>query len=361
MTTMKKLSFLTTLFLAVLLLASCSKSVPEYANIVPKDAVFVLRLDGAGIIEACGLSKSDSPFKKKAMRLMKEELNNKQKKLMEDIMDSPSKSGVDVSQPILIYVNPDNRNDEFGVVGGISSAEDFKTLLNAAGDEKVKKSGEVSYFSNGGDQVVIFNDDWFFFTRLGYDENWEPNDPKDKIKEIKKRIDSGKGSLAENEAFRTMCGKGGIMQLMVLGKAIADNADMFDRDARQAIEAADQIGFKFADFAAIMEIDVQRGEASATSELIALKDKAKEQIEKLDELVGGEEEGFYLRMNFGFMKELAKKIGGYEGEQIKTAAKFLKVLEIKYEGNGKGSIRLQTQDDDKTPLEMILDEAAKHM
>jgi len=70
--------------------------------------------------------------------------------------------------------------------------------------------------------------------------------------------------------------------------------------------------------------------------------------------------GMYVRFNFNFLKKFDEDMVGSEVAGImKDVAKMFNYCESYYEGNGRSVFRLTTQDDDKNPLELILDYVSK--
>ena len=326
---MKRLSFLFSLLVAVLMLTSCGGGIPDYAKLIPKDASIVIRLNAGDIV-------------------------------LETLGD-PEACGIDADDPIFIYINAKDENDRLGIVGGIDSESAFTEFLTNVSGEKVQKSGDLNYVSSGSD-VIIFNDDWFFIGDAGYNyETWEPNDPKDLVAKVKKRADSGKESIVDTEAFKVLCGKSGMAQAMIPCSFVDDIKDYIDRDARRALRMLEESGFDLSSFALIFDVEMSKGEAKATAEVIAVKEKGEEMIKKMDELAGGSDEGFFLRINFGFLKEAGKNAGGRDGVILGKVAELVKFVEIKYEGDAMVSMRLVSNDDSMTPLAKILEIVAKFM
>ncbi|MCR5473148.1 MAG: DUF4836 family protein [Prevotella sp.] len=359
---MKRLLSLFSLLAAVLMLSSCGGGIPDYAKLIPKDAVVVFRFNAEDFYDASGLGDSDHPMRKKAERALKDsELKGKARDMAIKMLDDPEACGIDADAPIFVYVNPKDENDHFGVVGGIDSESTFTEFLASASGEKVQKSGDLSYACSGSN-VIVFNDDWFFMGDAGYNwDTWEPNDPKDLIAMVKKRVDSDKESITGNEAFKQMCSKDGMAQVMVLGSLIEDAKDYMDRDARKALGVLNESGIDPANFALICDVEMSKGEAIATAEVIAVKEEGEKMLEKMDELAGGSDEGFFLRINFGFLKGLGQNAGGSDAVILGKVSELIKYIEIKYEGDCKGSLKLVSNDDSMTPLAKLLEIVAKFM
>ena len=94
-------------------------------------------------------------------------------------------------------------------------------------------------------------------------------------------------------------------------------------------------------------------------ELAAVNDKGKKQMDDIDKMLGGKDEGFFFRFNFGFIDKMAKNLDGYRAKQAEMVAKLLNYVELKYEGDCRLTLRLVTNEDDKTPVQSIIDIAQK--
>lgn len=369
--TMKQNKFflMLTMLIVALVLASCSKSMPDYAKIIPKDASAVARIDVRQISKKSGFGDNDK-MKGKLEKLIKENLSGALKKKVQEIIEDPAEAGLDLRDPILIYAKPDNT--DYGILGTIYKAEKFEELLNAVAKEmdveKVKKaSDDLRYFSYRN-ILVTFNDDWFAITHL------KDDDAKKEAKEIANRCESDKKSIVDNEAFCRMCEKDGLAQLYVNGKYFYDIApELFDTyiyysnswDEEEAPPADDPnnpfdkvkeiLGIDIQNVNGLLDFTMNDGEMALTAELISTKDNDDKLIEDVDRIFGGKDEGTYLRLNFGFIDQIAKKMSGYEAKQAEMVSKLLKYIEVKYEGNAKVTARLVTNDSDHTPIQTILE------
>jgi hypothetical protein len=88
--------------LAVFLLASCSK-VHKSAQLIPEDAMFVLRVDVKQIADKSGFD-DDSKAKKKLTEALKEaDMSRAAREKAEAILDDPAKAGLDLRDPLFIY------------------------------------------------------------------------------------------------------------------------------------------------------------------------------------------------------------------------------------------------------------------
>lgn len=367
-----KFFLMLTMLIVALVLASCSKSVPDYAKIIPKDAAVVARIDVRQISKKSGYGDSDK-MKGKVEKFINENTSGELKKKMKEIMEDPAEAGLDLRDPVLIYAKPDT--EEIGILGTIYKANKFEELLNAiakdAGIDKVKKaSGDLRYFAYR-QAVITFNDDWFAINNI---ESFEAEDAKAVAKAVAKRCDNEKKSIVDNEAFRKMCEKDGIAQLFVNGQYAYDIAPdiigsrqyyepMYDEygmvppvvERENPLDKVKEIlGIDIKNVNGILDLTMDDGEMTLTGELLSTKDNEK-LVDIIDGFFGDKDESTYIRLNFSFIEQMAKQLSGYEAKQAKMAAKLLKYVELKYEGNAKVTARLVTNDDDNTPLQTILE------
>lgn len=420
------LSFI--MLITALMLASCCNDVPDYAKLIPKDAAIVIRVDVRQISKKSGFGDNDK-LKKKIENVVKENMSGKVKEKVMAIIDDPAEAGLDLRDPVFIYITPEH--SQGGIVGAVYKAEKFEELLNVfakeTGVDKVKKDGDQYYIDFGG-VLVTFNDDWFHIGALN------DGDAKQAAKALVKRFESEKNSIVDNEGFKKMCEKDGLAQLFIQGEWVYNNyeeifglgrtyydyeelgpveqypydevesdsmkvesdsmedlnpveeypydeveSDSMDNDyddyepyrpydeepwttdtPKNPFDGLkDMLGIDINNLAAIFDLNMDKGEASISVELAAVKEKGKKQMEDIDKMLGGKKEGFYFRFNFGFIDRLAKNLSGYEAKQASMVAKLLKFVELKYEGDCKLTLRVVTNDDDNTPLQTILEMVQK--
>lgn len=370
-----KLHLIFTLLVAVLL-ASCSKSVPDYAKLIPEDAGMVIRIDIKQISKKSGFGDNDK-LKAKIEKALKQQLDGKIKDKFMAILDNPAEAGLDLRDPVFIYINTEA--DEVGMVGAVYKAEKFEDLINVianeGGLEKVKKTGD-QYYTFYNDVLLTFTDDWFYFGPIRDD------DAQKTAKAVAKSYESGKKSIVDNEGFQQMCEKEGILQLFILGNWLYEHSEAIgmghecpeyceplDEDDEPMTCYIDPFNYfndvkemfeiDINDLAAILDTKIDKGEASMSVELAAVNDKGKKQMDDIDKMLGGKDEGFFFRFNFGFIDKMAKNLDGYRAKQAEMVAKLLNYVELKYEGDCRLTLHLVTNEDDKTPVQSIIDIAQK--
>jgi hypothetical protein len=264
--------------LAVFLLASCSK-VPKSAQLIPEDAIFVLRVDVKQIADKSGFD-DDSKAKKKLTEALKEaDMSRAAREKAEAILDDPAKAGLDLRDPLFIYGSENKSKEDIGIVGSILNKDDFTDLLNTfaaeADIEKVKEKEDVSYFVQNK-IVVVYNNDCFFIGEKAYNQEVD-----DFVADVKKKFDSdGKNTMAESDDMKKMCSSDGIMQLLFNCEGLTKMRDF--NDAEQMLPG----GLKYNDLSYLFDLSVEKGEATLNTEVIAKSDAWKEQLEKSEKLVG---------------------------------------------------------------------------
>lgn len=263
-----------TMAVAVLLMTSCSKK-PAGQMLVSEDAAIVFKIDPLQMGQKCGLSGSSdgnaiADKLKSVLNVMG--LSKDLRERLEDIIDEPSQSGIDITEPMYLSVTLRNSTDmptEIGLMGTIGSKGKLTDLLKALSKEsggdmpEVENINGVSCLSVGF-AGLYFTSDWFF---IGTHEG----DDDDFTAELNNRA-AGKGTLEGNEAFTAMCQKDGMAQMLYLGAGVAKITEM--------TEIKDMLpkGMDLADFAGIIELDADNGEMSIVGQAIGLTDEAKQYI-----------------------------------------------------------------------------------
>lgn len=278
---MKRLSFLTISVMLLLFLTSCSKN--QSRKLVPEDALFVMRLDVAKIQDKAGMNDGKSTLKE----WFKEQIENSSmdkelSKKMLAIVDDPTASGIDFTEPVYLYFSGDMRTKvDAGMVGAIASKGDLTDLMEALtkemGNEVEVEEGDggVKYiYANG--TALVYNGDWFFMGAS--------NDIEETITMLNERAD-GKGSLIDNKAFAQMEEKEGLMQMLFLGSGMEGMKTT--REMELAFKELEKIlpeGVELKDIASLTDLMLNDGELLITGEAVPLSDEVKEWINKYDEI-----------------------------------------------------------------------------
>ena len=364
-----KLFLMLTMLIAAFVLSSCSKSVPDYAKLIPEDASVVLRLDIRQIAKKSG--SGDDKVNKKLEKAVKERFNGKLKEKMLAILDDPAEAGLDLRDPVFVYRCEEREGkrerEEFGIVGAVYKESKFTDLLNViaqeSGADEVKKDGDLSYIVLSK-ALITFNDDWFHIGPFNGD------DAKAAAKAIAKRYDSESGSIVKDEGFVKMCKKRGLAQLYLRGDDLYERAqqdcyidyyvDEFDDDpptyqpTNPFDEINDYLGVDIKNFSVVLDLTMRNGEGSISAELVAKNAEGKKQMKETDKMMGGKKEGFFFRFNFGIIDKIAEQFDSYNAQQAKLLTKLVKFAELKYDGDCKFTLRVVTNDKSKTPLQSIV-------
>lgn len=259
-----------TMLVAMLLLVSCGKKQGE--NLIPEDALFVIRIDAAQLTDKAGLKDGESQLLKKLKKQLKDSgLDKEMRDRVSDILEDPTKSGLDFTEPMFIYVAGDfNKNVDGGLVGAVANKDDLADLINAIaemdGKDEVEESDGVSYMVSD-DAGIFFTKDWFY---IG-----PSKDADETIETLLDRAD-GNGNIVDNEAFKKMCSKKGVMQTLILGSGM-DNLPNIDE-----LTKAMPKGTELKDIAGIIDLVLNEGETIIESETVAMSDEWNEYVEKYE-------------------------------------------------------------------------------
>jgi len=272
---MKRISFVMTMLVALLLLASCSKK--QAAKLIPEDALFVMRFDVTKMQERSGLSGDKSALKDKIKDLLDEaNMDRELREKLLDIVDDPTASGIDFTEPVYFYAGGDmQRKVDAGFVGSMASAGDFEDLLEKLAEEESdleieEGEGGVKYFAMGG-SALVFNGDWIF---IG-----QSNDVDDTIAELLDRAD-GQGSLEGTPAFEKMEQKDGLVQMLFQGAGIEAIKTREIKEIKKMLPD----NLEWRDMASLVDFVLDDGEMLLTAEAIALSDDVQEYIDKYDKI-----------------------------------------------------------------------------
>lgn len=272
---MKKITYLFAL-LAIMVMASCGDSHVDTSKLVPDDAFFVARIDLMQAGEASGISNNDRLIEQLKKEMKKAHLPEDLREKIEEIIDSPSESGIDLTEPVYIYCSLDKRANpkEAGLVGSVSDDDKLAELLQVVADEAnlgdMEEEDGVKYL-NLKAGAVIFTDNWFF---AGATE-----DVKKQIDKLKDRFD-GNGSLEGNEAFTKLCEKKGLVQTLFLGSGLKEMKDIKEADAMLPNDMS------WTDVAAIVSLSAGNGETAVSAEFVPLSDEWKDLLAELDKNFG---------------------------------------------------------------------------
>ena len=281
---MKRLSIIFALCAALLLVVtSCSKK--QSANLIPDDAILVLRLDPVAMQKQSGLNDGKSELTK----WMKDNLNDagmpkKLRKMALEIIDDPMSSGIDFSEPLFFYLAGKDiqRKPDVGLVGCITSKDKLTKLVDEVTDlldvDVKEADGGIKYVS-AEDAALIYSSDWFYFgSTFDIDET---------IETLKQRVE-GKNTLAGNDSFEKMCDKDGVMQLLMLGSGL-EKLMSSTPEVKEAMKEAMKTmpeGWKLEDMASLSDLSLSDGEMLFVSEVLPLSSAMKDYMDDCDKMAG---------------------------------------------------------------------------
>jgi len=272
---MKKLSIVWTMLVAVVLLASCGKK--DAANLIPEDALWVMRLDVAKMQEQMGMNDDKSDFKDQVKEIIDEMgLDKELREKVLDIIDDPTASGIDFTEPVYAYVSASRKDISGGVVGTMANEGDLTDLLNMAleegnGNKELEETDGVKYVIAKG-AAFAYCADWFFVGPT--------KDIEETIAELKERAD-GKGNISGNDAFQKMTQKDGLVQMLFLGEGV--ESVLSEREMKELKKALpDDVELK--DIATLADLVLGDGELLFTAEVLPLSDGMEDYIAKSDKM-----------------------------------------------------------------------------
>lgn len=347
---MKKLTFVMTMVLAVLL-ASCSKK--QGSCLIPDNALIVLRFDMTKMLENTGMKGDDTSLKKEVEKLIKDAGIDKEarEKLLE-IVDDPTSSGIDFTEPMFAYGALTEQRGGFagGFVGSVASKGDLKDaiekLSNEADDISLEEyeNGDVQYVMLDRHSALVFNGDWF---HIGPVES----DIDDTIEQLLDRAD-GKDNIEDNEAFKQMCERNGLMQWAFFGSGI-ENLPGIEEARRQMPEGCD-----FKDFACIMDFIINKGEIVVETEALLMSDEWKKQSEQIEfktieksQAKYADADGALAVVNFdakGIFKYIRKMAenAGLRGRDLDQLDELKPIFDIL---TGTGLVAINSWEEDEDP------------
>ena len=276
-----------TLLAAVMVLASCSKEKDGTAclKLIPEDAAIVVRIDMKQSLDAIGYDEADD-FKDKLKDAINEHVDDDElQEMLTEIVDNPSATGIDTSNPVYLYVTA-NLSNIVGFVGTTSDQEKLEAFINklsemADGDE-VEETDGVKYFEiqKAG---IAFTDEWFFIGMAA-------DGAKSLAKDLKKLAEADEAPIMKNEDFKAMMEKEGMFQMLVSGKGAAEGLNKLatlDRQAKEVVKVAEKaLPGKIEDISLLFDGTMKEGISTGTAELLTYSDEWKEAVKDFDNMLG---------------------------------------------------------------------------
>lgn len=248
----KNMALLVALVL-VALLSSCSDS-PKYLDMLPDDAITLVRLDVKQMTEQSNFEKGG--LKDKMLKLVAEDnMPAEAKKQIEKVVKDPAELGIDLRVPMMVSVTADQEVTLFAEMHNADKLKDFIKGLNAVNSKKLtEKDGFTYYYANRA--MIAFNDDVFCF---GAAESQTEQEAIDKMKDLF----SGKVTkMKDREDVQKLLASDGIAQMLIFGEALGSLPK-----AKQMAEMMPK-GVNMKDASFLLNLSSQKGKASLSYEVI---------------------------------------------------------------------------------------------
>ena len=262
------------------LLSSCSKT-PDSAKLLDEESFLVVRIDTRQLLEKSGLAE-EGKAKSELKKFFKEGMGE-DAKFITDLIDEPENIGIDFADPLFFAMSGD-RDLEVRLVGSVADAEKmtsfFKELVKKADlDNRVKEVDGYHCLIFDEQSVLVYDRSNFMF--CFYDESLDNSDESDVVDDVKTLFEGRTDNdLLTDADFNEMCSRGGVAQLLVRGKGVAEM-----RSSRELTKELPD-GCELEDIAMMMELTVDKGEAVLTGEMLPGSDAWKEFFEKNTAIYG---------------------------------------------------------------------------
>ena len=291
---MKKInSFFMSLAIATLMLFSSCTSVDDYAVMIPEDAAFVVKFDVMQMLLESKIGVGDSgDLIKGQLDDFGDDIPDKMKEWLKAVVDDPDNIGVDISKPFFFYGVPSGE-DQLGFVGAVTDREAFentmKCWLGEYEDFEIEKEGDVSY-------IRLYSDVWAYddsrFIYLDYDIDYDYDDDLDwEVWERKKEetaidlINEKFEAKKENSAlawvnFDKLLDDEGECAMLVSWENVLKG----QRNFKALIRDVKSLSI-VEDVDVLLDVSVEKGEASLSLEMLSKTDEAEEYIARLNGLL----------------------------------------------------------------------------
>ena len=264
----RKFSLLYMLLVAVFVLSSCSKSAKQTAKFIPEDAA-VVSIDVKQILEK-GKIADNAELKKKLQEGMEQGVKKQETKdLIKKIMEDPTKTGIDLSEPIFVFY-ADN-NSKQGAVATIANKSDFLELVNTIqkedGSEAAKEKDGIQYIEDNK-TIVAFDDATFIIS-----DSYSLDEIIAKFKN-----DDTKGTMAESDDFAKLLEAKGFIKALIPMTLVEEQLGNNKNLLPESVE--------LKDLSLILNLTTDKGEAKLGFECIAKSDAWKKYIKESTEMCG---------------------------------------------------------------------------
>lgn len=263
----RKFNLMYLLLIAVFVLSSCAKS-SQNAKFIPDNAALI-SIDVKQIIEKSKLA-DNAEAKKKLLESAEQSVKNQDTKdLIKKIMEDPTKTGIDLTEPIFVFY-ADN-NSKQGAVAAISNKSDFLELVNTIqkedGSEPAKEKDGIQYIQDNK-TIVAFDDATFFIS-----DSYSLDDIIAKFKN-----DDTKGTMAESEDFAKFADAKGFIKALIPMALVEEQMGKNKNLLPESVE--------LKDLSLILNLTTDKGEAKLGFDCIAKSDAWKNYIKESTEMCG---------------------------------------------------------------------------
>lgn len=258
------------IMMIIMTMTSCSDT-PEYAGMIPDDAMLVMRLDVKKIVEKSGTENGQ--FKDKMLEMLDgEEISAGLRSKLKAIIDDPAESGIDLRDPIIVYMTNNGGKTGGGMLGSIRDADKLAELLQMIskeqGESELKTKDNLKYVYDKN-FILAFNDDVLFLN---------PDCGNDESEAVKTAGDILAGKATDGNGFvKKLLASDGEMQVLVTGKAY-ETIPAYRTIIQQLPEGAD-----LKDVACLFDLTTEKGKAEIAYGILTASDAWKEVLKKYEE------------------------------------------------------------------------------
>lgn len=254
-----------------LLVVSCS-SAPEYLNAIPKEVYVVTSVNVAQLIDKANVdSKTTDEFKAKTMEAISMDASSSVAAIVEEILEDPLKSGVDIRKPIYTFVGEINQPI---ALAQVADKDDFTALLSVMNQEgvcsEVAEGDGYSYALFGEDAGVCYNDAAIVICPLSW--HVDSNAVIEYMAEL--LVQSGDDSFISTPTFSEMTSFDGDIHFMTDFGYLVDQ----DRELRRAM--SDVLDYVY-ELGAVGAYSFNKGDISLDWRLIADTPEIEEKISEV--------------------------------------------------------------------------------
>lgn len=347
---MKKILTLNAIIIASVITLFCScGSKPKGATLIPEDALVVSCINVEETMDAADLSDNAQLKEKMKNGIKQMELSRMFEKQLTDIVDDPSKTGIDFSEPFFIAVlDMDEMLYEF--TGSLDDSKKFEELIGGMMKETRNDSAlktatsnpNIKYVDVDGNTFVLFDEDGFIMCNKKFNE-----DESGFVEFMAKQFSEEK-NYTQTKGYDMLMSEDGIAKMHIaLGKILSSKSMEMSMN-RIPAETKKKLDL-FSESDLVMALNVSKGEATYTCIFDPGTDEAKDYYDKMCESTG-EIKGTFLKyvdenvllaasMNFD-----GKKYVELQKEQINT---LLGTLSLQNAGNDIKEI-IESMDGDVT-------------